>query len=273
MNSFLQIAVEAAREAGKIQLERLGKAHQIEWKGEIDLVTEVDKACEKLIVEKLQKAYPDHDFLAEEGGGTRRHSDYKWIIDPLDGTINYAHGYPLFCTSIALEHKGQIIAGVVYEPNRDEMFTAEMGGGSFLNGKKIQVSKVSELIQSLLVTGFAYNIKKARRNNFTIFKNMLLAAQAVRRDGVAAVDLCYVACGRYEGFWELNLFPWDVAAGSLILSEAGGKLSGFSGNPFTIYDKEIAATNGAIHDVLVAVLSKKEVKRTPLEMVKEMMKP
>ncbi|MDO8520026.1 MAG: inositol monophosphatase family protein [Deltaproteobacteria bacterium] len=268
---FLQIAVEAAQLAGKIQMEELGKRHQIEFKGEIDLVTEVDRACEKLIVEKIQKVYPDHDFLAEEGGGTRRHSDYKWVIDPLDGTINYAHGYPLFCTSIALEHKGEIIAGAIYEPNRDEMFTAEKDCGSFLNGKKIEVSKTAELIRSLLVTGFAYNLKKTRRNNFTLFKNVLLAAQAVRRDGVAAVDLCYVACGRYDAFWEMNLFPWDVAAGALILSEAGGRLSDFSGNPFSIYDKEICASNGALHDQLTGVLTKKEVKRTPLEMVKEMM--
>lgn len=267
MPEYLQTAIDAAREAGSIQLSRLDKKHHVEFKGEINLVTEVDRACEKLINEKIQGTYPGHDFLAEEGSGKRRDSDYKWIVDPLDGTINYAHGYPLFCTSIALEHKGKIVLGVVYEPNHDELFYAEEGSGSHLNGKKIRVSKTAELIGSLLATGFSYNIKKARRNNVNYFKNMLLAAQAVRRDGVAAVDLCYTACGRYDGFWELNLFPWDVAAGYIIVSEAGGCVSDFSGNPFNVYEKEIAASNSLVHRLLLEVLSRKEAKRHPLSVI------
>jgi len=252
--SFLNLAIEAAKESGELQLSRLGDVQQIEFKGEINLVTEVDKACEKLIVEKIQKAYPTHDLLGEEGGGERKDSEYKWIVDPLDGTTNYAHGYPLFCTSIALEHKGEIILGVVFDPNRDELFQAEKGKGSFLNGNKISVSSELKLLRSLLATGFAYNVKEARQNNFNHFKNMILSSQAVRRDGVAAIDLCYVACGRYDGFWELNLFPWDVAAGMLIVEEAGGLVTKFLGAHFSVYDKEILASNQHIHHKMVEVL-------------------
>ncbi len=258
MPSFLDIAVSAAQESGQHQIDKLGRLESIEFKGEINLVTEVDRACENIIQKIIQGAFPDHDFLAEEGGGTRRDSEYKWIVDPLDGTTNYAHGYPLFCTSIALEHKGDIVLGVVYEPNRGEMFVAERGAGSFLNQKKIHVSKIPDLEHSMLATGFAYNIRKTEQNNLDHFKNVLMKTQAVRRDGVAAVDLCYVACGRFDGFWELNLFPWDVAAGKIILKEAGGQVTLFSGKKFSVYDKEITATNGLIHQELVDVLMNKE---------------
>lgn len=257
MTDYLHIAKEIAREAGTYQKEKLLDPHTIEWKGEINPVTEVDKACEKMIVEKLQGTFPTHDILAEEGGGMRKHSDYKWIIDPLDGTINYSHGYPLFCVSIALEYKGQIVAGVIYEPNHNELFYAERGSGSFVNDKKISVSPQKILRQSLVSTGFAYNIHQTQKNNFNNFEKMLLSAQAVRRDGVAAVDLCYVACGRYDGFWELNLFPWDVAAGFLIVEEAGGRVTDFMGRPFSIYAKEILATNQNIHPQMVDILGKK----------------
>lgn len=253
--------MDLARASGKIQIDKLHEVHHIEFKDEINLVTEVDKACEQLIISEIQKLYPEHDILAEEGGGTRRHSDYKWIIDPLDGTTNYAHAYPLFCTSIALEHKGDIIVGAVYDPNRDEMFHAAKGEGSFLNGKRLQVSKNSKLIKSMLATGFAYNIKRTANNNLTNFHNMILSSQAVRRDGVAACDLCYVAAGRYDGFWELNLFPWDVAAGLLILQEAGGRVTDFSGKPFSIYTKEILSSNSLIHDEMISVLGLKEPMR------------
>lgn len=257
MTEFLDLAVSVAKEAGHIQKTRLGGELQVQYKGEINLVTIVDKECETLIASQIQGAFPDHDFLAEEGSGRRTHSDYKWIVDPLDGTTNYAHGYPLYCVSIALEHKGEIVLGVVYDPNRDELFTAEKGQGSFLNGQKLQVSSVPKLEQSLLATGFAYNVRKTSDNNLDHFKNMLMNAQAVRRDGVAAIDLCYVAAGRFDGFWELNLFPWDVAAGGLILIEAGGKLTRFDGKPFSIYDKEILSSNGVIHDEMVKVLQKR----------------
>ncbi len=255
MTDYLRVAIEAAQESGALQMDKLGNISQVEFKGEINLVTEVDKACEELIIKKIQGVFPQHDFLAEEGGGVRKDSEYKWIIDPLDGTTNYAHGYPLFCTSIALEHKGQIVVGVVYDPNRNEIFSAEKGSGSFLNEKPIHVSKIDELEHSLLATGFAYNIRKAKNNNLDHFKKMLMVTQAIRRDGVAAIDLCYVACGRYDGFWELNLFPWDVAAGRIILDEAGGRVTTFSGKEFSIYDKEILATNSLIHAESIKILT------------------
>lgn len=251
---FLKVATEAAQAAGKLQMSKLGDKLNIEFKGDINLVTEVDKACEALIIEKIQSQFPTHDILAEEGGGERLDSDYKWIIDPLDGTTNYAHGYPLFCTSIALEHMGEIVLGVIYEPNLDELFHAIKGQGSYLNGKPIHVSPINQLIRSLVVTGFAYNVQKAQNNNVNHFENMLMQTQAVRRDGVAAIDLCYVACGRYDGFWELNLFPWDVAAGSLLVTEAGGRVSDFQGNPFSVYDKEILVSNSQVHDEMIQVL-------------------
>lgn len=253
---FVKIAEAACLQSGEIQMAGLSKSRDISFKGDINLVTDIDHACEKAIVHLIQGTFPDHDILAEEGSGKRKDSEYKWIIDPLDGTTNYAHSYPLFCTSIALEHKGKIIVGAVYEPNLGEMFLAEKGGGATLNGKKIKVSGVSTVSQALLVTGFAYNIRRTKKNNLDHFRNFLMRAQAVRRDGVAAANLCYVAAGRYDGFWELNLFPWDIAAGMLILQEAGGSLSNFSGNEFDIYQKEILATNGHIHQEMCQVLKK-----------------
>lgn len=254
-SNFTQVAIDAAKEAGAIQMASLGKVEHVQLKSEINLVTEIDKRCETQIIERIGGHFPDHDILAEEGGGERKNSVYKWIIDPLDGTTNYAHGYPLFCVSIALEYKGEIVVGVVYDPNRDELFVAEKQGGASLNGKKIAVSPVPTLAGSLLATGFAYNVRTARANNLDHFQNFLMRAQALRRDGVAAIDLCYVACGRYDGFWELNLFPWDVAAGSLIVNEAGGKASAFNGDPFDIYLKEIVASNGRLHGDMCRVLT------------------
>lgn len=254
--SHFDLAIQMAKEAGAYQLSQLGKAHHVHYKGEIDLVTEVDKACEEMITQKIHQHFPDHDILSEEGGGERKHSDYKWIIDPLDGTTNFAHGYPLFCVSIALEYQGDIILGVVYEPNHDELFYAQKGGGSFCNDKKIVVSQTPGLKKSLLATGFAYNINKTKNNNLNHFNQIILKSQAVRRDGVAAVDLCYVACGRYDGFWELNLFPWDVAAGTLIVREARGVVTNFKNQEFSIYEKEIVASNSLVHQAMIDVLNK-----------------
>ncbi len=254
MSEFTEIAAQACRFAGQLQLEGLKRARQIEFKGSINLVTDVDKACEKEIVDLLQGKFPDHDILAEEGSGRRKDSEYKWVIDPLDGTTNYAHGYRLFCISIALERRGEIVVGAVYEPNRDEMFLAEKGSGAALNGERIRVSEVGDLNHAMLATGFAYNVRETKNNNLDHFENFLMKAQAIRRDGVAAIDLCYVADGRYDGFWELNLFPWDVAAGLLMIQEAGGKVTDFRGRPFDIYAKEICASNGKLHEAMVAVL-------------------
>lgn len=252
---MLETAKKAARQAGEYQKERWHTDVNVEYKGEINLVTEVDQACEKMIVETISKEFPDHDILAEEGHGHRKDSIYKWIIDPLDGTTNFAHAYPLFCVSIALECQGKILLGVVYEPLLDEMFIAIKGQGAFLNDKPIKVSPAKNLAESLMATGFAYNLRETNNNNMNHFNKMLMHAQGLRRDGVAAIDLCYVACGRYDGYWELNLYPWDMAAGMLILEESGGRVSVFNGSPFTVYDKEILATNGHIHDEAIKVLS------------------
>lgn len=255
MKSFLEIAKQAALASGQIQMENLLKEKQIEFKGEINLVTHVDKLCEKEIISIIQGAFPTHDILAEEGGGNRHNSDYRWVIDPIDGTTNYAHAYPLFSTSIGLEYKGEIILGVVYEPNLKEMFIAEKGSGAFCNEQKLSVSKVNKLKQSLLSTGFAYNILETGENNIAQFEKFLMAAQAVRRDGVASTDLCYVAMGRFDGFWELGLQPWDVAAGLLIIEEAGGRVTNYQGQRFSIYEKQILASNHLLHEEMLKILN------------------
>lgn len=254
--SMLETAKAAAKAAGEFQKEKWNTGFKVEYKSEINLVTEVDKASEKMIIDCISKDFPDHDILAEEGQGPRKDSMYKWIIDPLDGTTNFAHSYPLWCVSIALESQGEIVLGVVYDPVKDEMFVAIKGQGAYLNGKKITVSPHKPLKKALMATGFAYNLREVENNNFEHFTNMLMQAQSVRRDGVAAIDLCYVACGRYDGYWELNLFPWDMAAGLIILEEAGGKVTLFNGGPFTVYDKEILATNALIHNDVIKVLKK-----------------
>ncbi|HCU25638.1 MAG TPA: inositol monophosphatase [Deltaproteobacteria bacterium] len=256
MSEFIESAAQACRLAGELQREGLKRARHIEYKGSINLVTDVDRASEQAIVDLLQGKYPQHDILAEEGSGRRKDSEYKWIIDPLDGTTNYAHGYLLFCISIALEYRGEIIGAAVYEPNRDEMFLAEKGSGASLNGEKIRVSQVEDLNRALLVTGFAYNVRETSNNNLNHFENFLMKAQAIRRDGVAAIDLCYVAAGRYDGFWELNLFPWDVAAGALMIQEAGGLVSDFRGGAFDVYAKEMLASNGRLHNSMIETLKK-----------------
>ncbi|PIR17111.1 MAG: inositol monophosphatase [Deltaproteobacteria bacterium CG11_big_fil_rev_8_21_14_0_20_49_13] len=257
--SHLDIAIELAKEAGAIQHDNLGKMHDIEYKIETDIVTDIDKKCEKLIVTRLQKEFPGHDIMAEEGTGNRLKSDYRWIIDPLDGTLNYAHGYPLFAVSIALEYKGYVVLGVAYESNHDELFVAEKGSGSTLNGRRIKVSETKELRKALLDTGFAYNKSRdEQKNNAVHFLNFLDRAASIRRDGAAVTDLCSVACGRFDGFWELYLKPWDIAAGQLIVKEAGGSVTMFNGGPLDIYGIEILASNGRLHKEMVNVLCLKK---------------
>jgi myo-inositol-1(or 4)-monophosphatase len=219
------------------------------------LVTEVDLKCEQRILSFLQTQFPHHEFYAEEGGKSKKTSPFRWLIDPLDGTTNYAHGYPVFCTSLALEKKGEIIVGVVYNPVLKELFTAQKGKGAFLNGERIVPSSTLDLEKSLLVTGFPYHIKKSRQN-IRQFNQFLLQAQAVRRDGSAALNLCYTAMGRFDGYWEFSLAPWDLAAGSLILTEAGGKISGTKGEPLSIYRGNVLASNGKIHSRMLRVLRK-----------------
>ena len=253
---MLNFAIQTARDAGAILADRLGRA-QVSNKGDIDLVTEADLAAEKLIIERIRSHYPRHAILAEESGASEElnegKSEWKWIIDPLDGTTNYAHGYPCFCVSIGLERAGVVEVGVIYDPNRDELFAAERGQGATLNGRQIRVSDVAELNQAMLCTGFPYNVRE-RPNFARDFANFTMEAQAVRRDGSAAIDLAYLACGRFDGFWEDGLNAWDVAAGLLLIEEAGGQISDFNGRPIDIYEAKVLASNGLIHDAMRRVL-------------------
>ena len=249
------VAIEAARKAGVTLGEYARKGFRIEHKDAVNLVTDADRRAEETIVDAISRAFPDHQILAEERGLAGSQSPFKWVIDPLDGTTNFAHGFPAYCVSIGLEYQGRCILGVVCDPTRQELFVGEAGGGAFLNGTPIQVSRASKLDAALLVTGFAYDIRESSNTNLDHFANFALRVQGLRRTGAAALDLCYVACGRFDGFWELKLHPWDMAAGSVIVQEAGGRMSDFSGEPFSIYSQEIVASNGFIHDAMLAVLS------------------
>ena len=255
---MLNFAVQTARDAGLILTERMGrKTLQITNKGAIDLVTEADLAAERFIIERIQTHYPRHRILAEESGASlevEHPSDFKWIVDPLDGTTNYAHGYPCFCVSIALERAGEIILGVIYDPTRDEMFAAERGEGATLNGRRIRVSEVDELNRAMICTGFPYDVRD--RGDFARhFAAFIMQAQAIRRDGSAALDLAYIACGRFDGFFEEGLRPWDVAAGVLLVEEAGGRVSHYDGQRFDVYTPPIVASNGLIHEEMMRVLT------------------
>ena len=259
---MLDFAIQTARDAGRILAERFGRASlKVTQKGEIDLVTEADLASERLIVERIRSYYPRHAILTEEAGDVAREerasegaSDYKWIVDPLDGTTNYAHGYPCFCVSIGLEYKNELLLGVVYDPIHDEMFAAERGGGATLNGRACRVSAVEDLNRALLCTGFPYDVRE--RNDFARhFVHFIMHAQGVRRDGSAALDMAYVACGRFEGFYEEGLQPWDVAAAAVIVEEAGGRVSRYDGSPVSIYTPPIMASNGLVHEAMMRVLA------------------
>ena len=253
---FRKIAINAALKAGNYIRKNIGRAKDVRYKGEINIVTDIDKKAENIIVNAIRKAYPSHNFLAEEGTYTKKDSRFTWVIDPLDGTTNFLHGFPVFCVSIALEYDGKPLVGVVYDPTRDELFYAEKGRGAFLNKKRIHVSKITNIKKALLSTGFAYNVKRAKDNNINRFARFIKASQAVRRPGSAAIDLCYVASGRFDGFWELGLHPWDAAAALLVVQEAGGKVTRFNGLKYTIYDKDILASNSKIHSQMIRVLSK-----------------
>jgi myo-inositol-1(or 4)-monophosphatase len=256
---LLNFAIQTARDAGSLLAERFGRVLRVTNKSELDLVTDSDLASERLIIDRIKTYYPRHAILAEESGASspassEAQSQWRWIIDPLDGTTNYAHGYPCFCVSIGLEHERRMELGVIYDPMRDEMFTAERGEGASLNGRRIGVSPTGNLSGALLCTGFPYDVRE--RSEFARhFANFIMNAQAVRRDGAAALDLAYVACGRFDGFWEEGLKPWDVAAGSLMVAEAGGRVSNFSGGPLSIYDPPILASNGLVHEQMMRVLS------------------
>lgn len=254
---MLNFAIQIARDAGRILAERFGRNIEISNKGKIDLVTEADLAAERFIIERIQSYYPRHAILAEEADASgvihEGQGEWKWIVDPLDGTTNYAHGYPCFCVSIALERYGKIELGVIHDPIRDETFAAERGEGATLNGRRIRVSDVDDLNRAMLCTGFPYDVRD--RGDFARhFHNFIMTAQAVRRDGSAALDLAYVACGRFDGFWEEGLRPWDVAAGVLLVEEAFGRVSYYDGSPFNIYQPPILASNGLTHEAMMRVL-------------------
>jgi myo-inositol-1(or 4)-monophosphatase len=255
---MLNFAIQTAHDAGRILAERFGRILQISQKGDIDLVTEADLAAEQFIIERIKSYYPRHAILAEEADASgiihEGQGEWKWIVDPLDGTTNYAHGYPCFCVSIALERDNRIELGVIYDPMREETFVAERGEGATLNGRRIRVSETEDLNGALLCTGFPYDVR-GREDFARHFNNFIMHGQAVRRDGSAALDLAYVASGRFDGFWEEGLRPWDVAAGVLLVEEAGGRVSYYDGAPFSIYAPPILASNGLVHEAMMRVLS------------------
>ncbi len=254
IDDFVAVAAEAAREAGQLLVERYRTEFAVSRKGIVNLVTEVDIAAENLIVSRIRKAFPTHSILAEENHPDVSSAGFKWIIDPLDGTTNYAHGYPVFSISIGLEFEGELLLGAVFDPTRNELFSARRGGGAFCNDIPIHVSKTGFLVGSLLATGFPYDVHTSPQNNLENYCAFAVRAQGVRRGGSAAIDLCYVASGRLDGFWELKLNPWDCAAGSLIVREAGGKITDFRDRPFSIYGREVVASNSLIHQQMLEVL-------------------
>lgn len=252
----LKTAIGAARKAGDLLLLMSRRKIRVSYKNPIDLVTTADRASEALIVSIIRRSFPDDDIMAEESQDQRTSSARRWIIDPLDGTTNFAHGFPVWCVSIAFEEQGVVRAGAVYNPNLKEMFTAARGGGAFLNGRRIRVSGQRELVRSLLATGFPYDVHTSREDNLNHFRRFIKRAQAVRRPGSAAIDLAYLACGRFDGFWEIKLKPWDAAAASLMVSEAGGKVTDFQGRRHSIYFPECLAANRYLHKKMLEVVSK-----------------
>ena len=261
--AWLATACEVVLRAGAIQRAGQAGGFRVDKKGTRDLVTEIDLACERMCREVLGARFPDHDILAEEQGGAgARGASHRWVFDPLDGTTNFAHGVPVYCASLALEVEGEAVVGAVYDPSRDELFTAERGVGAWLNGRRLQVSATDTIIDALLVTGFPYDLMHDRDELLAIFGAFLARAQAVRRLGSAALDLCYVAAGRFDGFWERRLWPWDVAAGALLVSEAGGRVSLMDGGAYDLTAGQILATNGGVHEAMLAIIAEA---RTVLE--------
>ncbi len=249
-SGFLSQVTPIAHEAGRLLMTYFDRRIGFEYKGDADLVTAADRASEKLIVEKLRAPYPAHEIVGEEG--TRDNtgqSEYRWFVDPLDGTTNFAHGYPVFCVSIGLEFQGRLIVGILYDPTRDEMFTAEQGRGAQLNGKPIHVSRTAKLNESILGTGFPSH-KRHQNPNIHFYHQLTLRSHGIRRAGSAALDLVNVACGRYDGFWEFNLNPWDTSAGVVLVREAGGVVTKFDGSDFDIASREVLASNGLLHEEL-----------------------
>jgi myo-inositol-1(or 4)-monophosphatase len=259
LSTFAEPASAIAREAGALLRDYYRRGVATEYKGDADLVTEADRASEKLIVERLQTLFPDHGVYGEEGTRSQLDGEYRWYIDPLDGTTNFAHGFPAFCVSMGLERRaatlapgedGELVAAVVYHPLLDEMFLAEKGKGAYLNGSRIHVSRTATIAESLVATGFPSR-KRHENPNIHFYQQFSLRSHGVRRAGSAALDLAYVACGRLEAFWEFNLNPWDTSAGALLVAEAGGSITGFDGSPFRLDSREVLATNGLLLDEML----------------------
>jgi myo-inositol-1(or 4)-monophosphatase len=257
--AFARKATPIALQAGALLRSYYRRGVATEYKGDVDLVTEADRASEKLIVERLREVFPGHGVYGEEGTRSHIENEYRWYIDPLDGTTNFAHGFPVFCVSMGLEHRpaslapdqdGELVAGVIYDPLRDELFTTEKGKGAYLNGARIHVSKTADLAEALLATGFPSR-KRHDNPNIHFYQEFTLRSHGVRRAGSAALDLAYTACGRIDAYWEFNLNPWDTSAGALLVTEAGGSMTGFDGAPFKIDSREVLATNGLLRDELV----------------------
>jgi myo-inositol-1(or 4)-monophosphatase len=252
METYLTTAVEIAREAGGLIAQLSHRPHEIHYKRPSDIVTEVDRRSEELIVERLRGRFPKHAIVSEEGGGQKTASDYCWYVDPLDGTTNFAHGFPVYCVSLGLAFHDEVIAGVIYDPTRDELFTAERGSGAYLNQQRIQVSKAASLSECLVATGFP-PFMRDNELNIHLYYRFTRLTHGVRRAGSAALDLCSVAAGRFDGFWELKLNPWDKAAGTLMVTEAGGRVTDLAGGPFELLGREVFASNGLVHEEMMAV--------------------
>ncbi len=259
MAEIKEVLLEATKAAGEIIQHYFQGTFKIENKDTINnLVTEVDKHAETKIIEIIKSYFPEHDIISEEVGALKKDSPYQWIIDPIDGTVNFAHGIPICCVSIGVKFGDSMLFGTVYNPMMNELFFAEKGKGAFLNGESISVSKKTDFKIACLVTGFPYNWPQTSEHPIKVFERFVLEGLPVRRLGSAAIDLCWVACGRFDGFWEYNLQSWDIAAGYLIVEEAGGKITNFSGEQYTVFDKETLATNGLIHDAMLKVIHNKK---------------
>jgi myo-inositol-1(or 4)-monophosphatase len=255
LDDYAHQAAQIARDAGEILRDRFGQPHDVRFKGTIDLVTEADRSAEDLIADRLRALCPEHDLLCEEGSvGATAGASYRWVVDPLDGTTNFAHGLPTFAVSIALEEAGIPVVGVVYDPMRDELFVARQGSGATLNGAPLHVSRVDRLISSILVTGFSYDFER-RAQQAEVWRDFLTRVQAIRQTGSAALNLCYIAAGRLDGYWERGIWPWDVAAGALIVTEAGGTVTNMRGGSFHSDDREVLASNGRLHGDLLDVIA------------------
>ena len=254
MASYLETSMEIAREAGALLANYFERRIGFELKGEYDLVTEADHASERLVVERLRTRFPSHAIVAEEGSGHESSSEYRWYVDPLDGTTNFAHGFPIFNLTLALERAGELITGVIFDPLRQEMFCAERGCGAYLNNRRIRVSKNARLEESLLATGFPSR-KRHANVNVHFYYQLAMVTHGVRRAGSAALDLAYVACGRLEAFWEFGLNPWDQAAGLLLVSEAGGRNSDMQGGPASLRGAHLLSDNGLIHDEILRLFA------------------